>query len=192
MENNFFSIILATAIFVGGCNSEKKAAAPETLSNVSVRTSYSPTAKFPAGSKYAFVKFASDSEQTPEFALIDRRIQTTLAKQLREKGFKPAKYAKVDFFVAYTLGLQHEINILAAKSKEPGNNWIGVLVMPSDYVSGALLVEMIDAKSMEPVWLGIFNADIALASVSEKQKQQRVEYAVRELLKTFPPRSSNK
>ena len=193
MENKILFIILAAAvIFIGGCNLEKKAAVPQTLSNVSVRTSYSPTAKFPAGGKYAFVKFASDSEQEPEVALIGQRIQTALAKQLKEKGFKPVKYADVDFFVAYTVGLQHEINILTAKSKEPGNDWIGVLVIPNDYVSGALLVQMIDAKSMEPVWLGVFNADIALASVSEKQKQQRVEYAVRELLKTFPPSSNDK
>jgi len=46
---------------------------------------------------------------------------------------------------------------------------------------------MIDAKSMEPVWLGVFNADITLASVSEQEKQERVNYAVRELLKPFPP-----
>jgi hypothetical protein len=192
MDNKILSIILAVAIFAGGCNVERKTAVPETFSNVSVRTSYSPTAKFPAGSKYAFVEFASDNEQEPELALIYQRIQTALGDQLKKKGFKFAKYGDVDFFVAYTVGLQHEINILAAKSKEPGNNWIGVIVIPNDYVSGALLVQVIDARSMEPVWLGVFNADIEMVSVSEKQKQQRVAYAVRELLKTFPPGAINK
>jgi hypothetical protein len=192
MEYKIISTILAAAIFAGGCNMERKTAVPETFSNVSVRTSYSPDAKFPAGSKYAFVEYASDSEQRPEVASVEQRIQTALGDQLKKKGFKPAKYSDVDFFVAYNVGLQHEINVLAAKSKEPGNNWIGVLVIPNDYVSGALLVQMIDAKSMEPTWLGIFNTDITLTSVSEKQKKQRVEYAVKELLMTFPPSSSNK
>ncbi len=188
MENKILSIILTALTLAGGCYSEKKAAVPETLSNVTVRASYNPTAKFTRGSNYAFVKFASDSEQEPELALIDQRIQTALAKQLKEKGFKPAKYKGVGFFVTYTIGLQQEINVLAAKSKEQGNDWINVLVIPNDYVSGALLVQIIDAKSMEPIWLGICNADITLALVSEQQKQRRVEYVVTEMLKTFPPK----
>jgi len=187
MENKILCIILTAVVFAGGCSSEKKASVPETFSNVTVRATYNPDAQFTKGSKYAFVKYASDSEQGSELAMIDQRIQTALDKQLREKGFKPAENKGVDFFVAYTIGLQQEINVLAAQSKEKGNEWINVLVIPNDYVNGAVLVKIIDAKSMEPTWLGIFNADITLATVSEQQKQQRVAYAVRELLKTFPP-----
>jgi hypothetical protein len=60
--------------------------------------------------------------------------------------------------------------------------------MPNDYVTGALLVQVIDAKTLEPVWLGVFNADITIASVSEKEKQERVGYAVQKLLTAFPPK----
>ena len=81
-----------------------------------------------------------------------------------------------------------DINILVGKSKIEGNEWISALVVPNDYVSGALLVQIIDAKSMEPAGLGVFNAYITLAFVSEQEKQERVGYAVRELLKTFPPK----
>ncbi len=187
MENKILSIVLAAFVFVCGCASEKNTSMPETLSNVAVRTSYNPDAKFPKGSKYAFVTFASDIDKGPEFALIEKRIQTAMDKQLKEKGFKPAENKGVDFFVAYTIGLQHEINVLAAQSKEKGNEWINVLVIPDDYVNGAVLVKVIDARNMEPAWLGIFNADITLKTISEEQKQQRAAYAVKELLKTFPP-----
>ena len=188
MKSKMFSIILASALAVGGCGLEKKSSVPQTLSNVSVRTSYGPTAKFSAGSKYAFVKFASDSDQDGEAAMIGQRIQTSLSAELKKKGYKPGEYGDVRFLVAYTLQAQHEINILVGKSKAAGNEWISALVVPNDYVSGALLVQISDAKSMEPVWLGVFNADIALASVSESEKQVRVRYAVHELLKTFPPK----
>ena len=166
----------------------KKAAVPQTLSNVNVRTSFSPNAKFPAGSKYAFVKFASDSEKDDEASMIYQRIQTALSGELKKKGYKPGEYAEINFFVAYTLQLQQQIDILVGKSKVQGNEWIVALVSPDDYVSGALLVQIIDAKSMEPVWLGVFNADIAITSVSEPEKQERVGYAVHELLKAFPPK----
>jgi hypothetical protein len=188
MKTTIFSIMLAAVISVGGCSQEKKTPVPQTLSNVSVRTSYSPDAKFPAGSTYAFVTFASEGEQDPEVAKLDQRIQTALSNELKKKGFKPGDYADVRFFVAYTFVAQHQIDILIGKSKVQGNEWISALVVPNDYVSGALLVQMIDAQTMEPVWLGAFNADLSLASVNDQQKQERVNYAVHELLKPFPPK----
>jgi hypothetical protein len=186
MNKKIISFILTTVVIVSGCNSGKKAAMPETFSNVSVVTAHSPTAQFPAGSKYAFVKFASDSDQDTEAGLIVQRLQTALTEELKKKGYKPGEYSDVKFFVAYTLGLEQQIDILISKSKVQGNEWISALVVPKDYVSGALLVQIIDAKSMEPVWLGVFNADVRLDSVDEGAKRQRVGYAVQELLKTFP------
>ncbi|MCI0499886.1 MAG: DUF4136 domain-containing protein [Planctomycetales bacterium] len=188
MKAGIFFLILAAVVGVGGCNLEKKAVLPQTLSNVSVRTSYSPAAKFPAGSKYAFVTFASDSEESAEADKINHRIQASLSDALKTKGYKPGQYAEVHFFVAYTIALQHQIDVLVGKSEAHGSEWISAIVVPNDYVSGALLVQVIDAKSMEPVWLGAFNADLSLASVNEQQKQERVKFAVHELLKSFPPK----
>jgi len=184
---SMFSLVLFILV-TGGCNSEKKAAAPETFSNVSVVTAHGSDAQFPAGSKYAFVEFAPDTEQTGELALIDQRIQTALTKELRKKGYRPGEYGDVKFFVGYTLGVQQQIDVLIGKSKAAGNEWITAIVTPQNYVSGALLVQIINAKTMEPVWLGVFNADVKLVSVSEKAKQERTAYAVRELLKSFPPK----
>lgn len=185
MKIQLLSVILSSVIVLCGCNiNEKKGS--ETLSNVAVRTSSKPAATFPAGSKYAFVTFASDSEQTEPDA-IDQRIQSSLSAELKKKGYKPANSSDVTFFVAYTLALQQQFDVLIAKSQVQGNEWIAGLVVPDDYVSGALLVQVIDAKSMEPVWIGVFNADVAITQVSEKEKQERVGFAVKQLLKSFPP-----
>jgi hypothetical protein len=180
-------VILAAVILAVGCDLGKKTT-PSTLTNTGIRTSYNPSSKFPASSKYAFVQFASDDSQDSEVAMVDGRIKKALAGELKKKGYKPGEYEGVDFFVVYALGLQQQIDVLVAKSKVQGNEWITAVVAPSDYVNGALVVQMIDAKSMEPVWLGVFNADVALKSVSEQEKQERVKYAVSELLKSFPPK----
>jgi len=58
MKTRLWIPLLATVMIAGGCQSDQKAQ-PQTLSNVSVRTSYSPNAKFPAGSQYAFVTVVS-------------------------------------------------------------------------------------------------------------------------------------
>jgi hypothetical protein len=188
MKSTFLSFSMVMVIAVCGCGMFEKTTSPATLENVGVRTSYSPSSKFPAGVQYAFVQFASDESQDSEVAMIDGRIKTALAGELKKKGYKAGEYEGIDFFVVYALGLQQQIDILVAKSKAQGNEWITAVVAPSDYVNGALVVQMIDAKTMEPVWLGVFNADVALKSVSEQEKQERVRYAVRELLKSFPPK----
>jgi hypothetical protein len=187
MKKGFVHFVLAAVIVLGGCHSDNKPV-PQTLSNVNVTTSYSSAAKFPAGSNYAFVTFASDEGRSDEADQIDRRIQKALSDELKKKGYKPGEYANINFFVAYTFGLQQQIDVLIGKSKVQGNEWISVVTTAKDYVNGALLVQIIDAKSMEPVWLGVFNADIRLVSVSEQAKRERVGYAVRELLKAFPPK----
>jgi hypothetical protein len=188
MKSLILSIVLAAIVFLAGCNMNNKAAMPETFSNVSIRTASSPDAKFPAGSKYAFVNFVSDIEQDDEAGMIYQRIQKSLSSELKKKGYKPGGHSDVSFFVSYAIGLQQEINVLVGESKTQGKEWISAIVVPNDYVTGALLVQVIDAKTMEPVWLGVFNADVAIASVSEKEKQERVGYAVQKLLTAFPPK----
>lgn len=188
MKSLHLAGVILMFVVIGGCTMSKKTAVPNTLSNVGVRTSYSPTAQFPQGAHYAFVQFAPGDSQDSETAMIDQRIKKALAGALKQKGYKPGEYEDINFFVVYALGLQHQIDVLVAKSKVQGNEWITAVVAPSDYVNGALVVQMIDAKTMEPVWLGVFNADVAITSLSEQEKQTRADYAVRELLKHFPPK----
>jgi hypothetical protein len=181
-------VLMVAVVTLSGCQMGKPAAVPATFSNVSVVTAADPSAKFPSGSRYAFVKYAADSDKTGEAAMVQQRIEKAMTEELKKKGFKPGEYSDIRFFVAYTIGLQHEIDVLLGKSKEQGKEWITAVVMPRDYVTGALLVQVIDAKSMEPVWLGVFNADMQLVSVDEQAKRERVGYAVHEVLKSFPPK----
>jgi hypothetical protein len=187
MKKGVVCLLGVAVIFVGGCYSDNKTV-PKTLANVNVNTSSGSAAKFPPGSKYAFVTFAADEGRGETADQIDQRIQKALSDELKKKGYRPGEYTGINFFVAYTFGLQQQIDVLVGKSQVQGNEWISVVTTAKDYVNGALLVQIIDAKSMEPVWLGVFNADIRLVAVSEQAKRERVGYAVRELLKSFPPK----
>jgi hypothetical protein len=184
MKNSVLLILSAAVLVFGGCN---KDTSPQTFSNVHIKSSSSPAAKFPAGSSYAFVQIAGDSVLEGEEAMVDKRIRTALADELKTKSYKPGSDSDTTFFVAYSLKVQQEIDVLAGIGGQPGNEWVAIILTPEDYVGGALFVQVIDAKKMTPVWAGIFNANIELAKVSEREKKKRVGYAVRELLKTFPP-----
>ncbi|MCD6176180.1 MAG: DUF4136 domain-containing protein [Planctomycetes bacterium] len=52
----------------------------------------------------------------------------------------------------------------------------------------ALVIDIFDAAELKPIWRGLCNMNIALADVSDEERNQRARYAVRELLKTFPPK----
>lgn len=188
MQGRKLCISLMSVILAAGCNLSNKTTPPSTFANVAVRTSYDPSSKFPAGAKYAFVQFASGVLQDSEAGMIDQRLKSALSAKLNQKGYKAGEYEEIDFFVVYGLDIWQQIDVLGAKSKVEGNEWIAAIAAANDYVNGALVLQMIDAKSMQPVWVGVFNADVELKSVSEKEKQQRVNYAVSELLKSFPPK----
>ncbi|MHC4553071.1 MAG: DUF4136 domain-containing protein, partial [Planctomycetota bacterium] len=69
-----------------------------------------------------------------------------------------------------------------------GEEWITVVGMPDDFIEGALVVDVIDYTNLRTVWRGVCHVNIALLEVSETEKQQRVQYAVKKLLETFPPK----
>jgi hypothetical protein len=135
-----------------------------------VRKSFS-LPRFSRGSHYAFVQFAA-AVTAVKRGQIEQRLRTSLSNELKSKGYKPGEYSDIDFFVVYTLGLQHEIEVLIGKSKVQGNEWITALVAPNDYVSGALLVQMIDAKKMEPCG-GCVKAIVALVSIARPTNTKR-------------------
>jgi hypothetical protein len=190
MRKGMVLVLLAAVIVLSGCQyfKGKEAAVPQTFSNVSVVTAYSPSATFPRGSTYAFVKLADETDLSDEAAIVQQRIEKALTAELKKKGYKASQGTEVDFFVVYTVGLRQEVNVLLAKSKKEGNQWMAAVVAPQNYVNGALLVEVIDAKKMEPTWVGVFNADVGLIKVDEQAKGERVAYAVQNVLKTFPPK----
>ncbi len=177
-------MILAAVILIGAC---RKNTPPKTLSNMNVKTSSSPEARFPAGSQYALVKQTFDMSQQGEAAAINQRIQTALTNELAAKGYNAGNPAEADFFVGYSLKVQQEMDDLMGLSKEQGNEWMAAILSPEGYASGAFFVQIVNARKKKPVWMGVFNAEISLAEVSEQKKQARIAYAVRELLKSFSP-----
>ncbi len=178
-------ISLVTAILIGGCN---KNTSPKTFSNMDVKTTYSTAANYPAGTGYAIVNLPSAVDPDSEEARIEQRIQTALANELTSKGYKPVNAAEAQFYVAWSLQVKQDIDVLAGMSDEPGNEWIAVILTPEEYVGGALMVQIMDARKKMPVWLGVFNANVELTDVGEQEKKERIAFAMRELLKSFPPK----
>lgn len=184
-KNMFICCVFVVAV-ISGCS--KPLEQPETMSDMQVVTTYNPQAAFPKSAAYTFLRERPEQEDLPEDAqVIVRRLRDAIKDQLKDKKYKSAK-DQIDYIVDYEIVAEYSIGVLAERSEIQGEEWITVIGVPSDFIKGALVIDVIDAVKLKPVWRGVCNANIALAEVSEDEKDRRAQYAVQELLKTFPPK----
>jgi hypothetical protein len=80
------------------------------------------------------------------------------------------------------------LQFLAARAETSDQEWLSIVGIPDEFIKGSLVIDVIEAKTLKPVWRGICNANVASVGVSEKEKDKRVKYAVQQMLKTFPPK----
>ena len=179
--------IMITSFVFSGCSSNQQAP-PSTISDIVVSTTYDPQAKFPNTATYAFLRMNPEQEGlTPEAVSIMKRLRKAIQGELNKRKYKISKGGEIDYLIDYHIVATHTVEILAQRTQLSGREWLSVVGIPDDFIKGSLVIDAIDVKSLKPVWRGVCKANIALASISEEEKQKRAKYAVKQLLKTFPP-----
>lgn len=190
MSKHFVLLSLAVSVilFAAGCNRSQEA--PETYSDLKIATTFDPQIQFPRSANYAFIQVSPEQgDLSSEAEAIVNRIRQSLTKELKSKRYRVnLNHDRIDFLVDYELVAQHNVSVLAERTRVAGEDWITVVGIPDDFITGALVVDVIDVKRLRTVWRGICDVNIALLPVSEKEKEQRVQYAVQKLLETFPPK----
>ena len=187
MKRIYVLFIMVTNIVFSGCSSHQQVL-PSTISDIVISTTYDPKAKFPNSATYAFLR--KDPEQEglpPEAESIVKRLREAIQDGLKSKKYKISKDGEIDYLIDYHIVATRNVEILAKRTQLSGQEWLSIVGIPDNFIKGSLVIDAIDVKSLKPVWRGVCNANIALASVSEQDKQTRARYAVRQLLKTFPP-----
>ena len=187
MKKIFILFIVVTNIVFSGCTSNQQTL-PSTISDIVISTTYNPKARFPDTATCAFLKKDPGQEGlVSEAVAIAQRIREALQDGLKKKRYRISKGEEIDYLIDYRIVAQQNVKILAERTQISGQEWLTVVGIPDNFIKGSVVVDVIDVKSLKPVWRGICNANIALAPVSEQEKQTRAKYAVRQLLKTFPP-----
>jgi len=182
------SVVLLFVIFISfGCHSDQLAN-PASMSDITVATTYDPQINIPQKGFYAFIGMALEQENlNSESAQIQKRITTALGGELKAKGYKPYKNGKMDLLIDYTVVAQHSINIFAERTEADGSEWLSVVGVPDKFIEGAVVVDIINPKTLKPIWRGVVNANVATTPASEAEKEARAKYAMQQLMKTFPP-----
>ena len=132
---------------------------------------------------------------------VDMRIRMAVGAQLLSKGYRRLYDEKPDFYVTYHIGLkdmaptvstQYYSNGMAgrpfsysADTRSTGNEKPTINEAPA-YLTGSLLIDIIDAASNQLVWRGIAAAEVD-TSLTSAERDERTRTIVHKMLSHFPP-----
>jgi hypothetical protein len=140
---------------------------------------YDKTVNFSALKTYAW---APDGNIQDE--LTHKRVVAAVDAQLAAKGMRPVEAgATPDVIVTYRAGVRQELEVNGYTGYRL-NRWSSARV--EQVPVGALLVEMVDAKTKEVVWRGMATKDLDVDASPEK-REKNINKAAEKLFKKYPP-----
>jgi uncharacterized protein DUF4136 len=163
------------------------------------------SADFTAYHSYAWL--SGDQEKTgdrrADSSAVDMRIRIAVGTQLRLKGYKALPGGKPDFYVAYHIGLKDSSPSIstpyysdgmaghafthAADTRSAGTSTSAVNEPPPSYLTGSLLIDIIDAASQKLVWRGSAAGEVD-PGLTSQQRDERTKAIVQSILSKFPPK----
>ena len=166
---------------------------------------YDRSANFSAYHSYAWL--SGDQEKTgdrrADSSAVDMRIRIAVGTQLRLKGYQALPDGKPDFYVAYHIGLKDSSPSLstqyysdgmagqaftrAADTRSAGKSTPAANEPPPSYLTGSLLIDIIDAASQKLVWRGSAAGEVD-PGLTSQQRDERTKAIVQSILSQFPPK----
>jgi hypothetical protein len=164
------------------------------------------SADFSAYHTYAWL--SGDQEKTgdrrADSSSVDMRIRIAVGTQLRLKGYQALPEGKPDFYVAYHIGLKDSSPSIStqyysdgmagrafshsADTRSAGKPAAAVNETPSSsYLTGSLLIDIIDAASQKLVWRGTAAGEVD-PGLTSQQRDERTKAVVQKVLSHFPPK----
>jgi hypothetical protein len=140
---------------------------------------YDKSVNFAALKSYAW---APDGNIQDE--LTHKRIVAAVDAQLAAKGLRRVEAgATPDVIVAYRAGVRQELQVNGYGAYRL-NRWNSARV--EQVPVGALLVELLDAKTRNVVWHGMATKDLDVDASPEK-REKNINQAAEKLFKNYPP-----
>ncbi|RJP58986.1 MAG: DUF4136 domain-containing protein [Candidatus Auribacter fodinae] len=160
-----------------------------------ITTNYDTEANFASLKTFDWMPNARITVNDPRVIdhVVESNIRSAVISALAEKGYTMDTSGNPDFYVAYHASLQEKTDTVTY------NRYYGYTgryeywgpqmeeTYTYTYDEGTLILDFIDAKTKQPIWRGSAKADVRFNN-SPEQKRNKVNQAVTEMLKTFPPK----
>jgi hypothetical protein len=159
---------------------------------------------FSAYHTYAWM--SGDQEKTgdrrADSSAVDMRIRIAVGTQLRLKGYQTLPEGTPDFFVAYHVGLKDSSPSISTQYYSDGmaghafshsadsrstSGAAPSLNETASYLTGSLLIDVIDAVTKKLVWRGTAAGEVD-PGLTSQQRDERTKAIVHSILSHFPPK----
>jgi hypothetical protein len=128
--------------------------------------------------------------------IVEARVQAAVDKQLQAQGYQKVSQ-NPDFRIGWHGAIDQKLDVQTVDHYYgyAWDPWYSPFYMsPSvpetrvrEYQEGTLILDFVDAASKKLVWRGTAQAELR-QSASASKRQERLEEAVRGILKDFPPK----
>jgi hypothetical protein len=147
---------------------------------------YDKTADFSRLKTYAWAQGASVNDE-----LNHKRIIAAVEAQLAAKGFTKVEASEnPDVLVAYSARFGRDVQVTGYSTGWGGTRWgpgrTGSARV-EETVTGALSVDIVDAKTKSILWRGIARKDLDVDASPEK-RNKNINKAMEKLFKNYPPK----
>ena len=164
-----------------------------SCSGIRVTTDYDPNADFTKVRSYAWLDEQSgvQGDRADVTSLLDRRVRRSVDTELQKKGLSAANRTAADALVTYHLGVETKLDVNTIDTGYGyGRGWyrggVSTHTTVTEYQEGTLLIDIVDPKAKQLIWRGSGQARIRRSSTPE-EREQRIDEAVAEILKSYPP-----
>jgi hypothetical protein len=159
------------------------------------------------GAYHTYAWLSGDQERTgdrrADSSAVDMRIRIAVGTQLRLKGYQALSEGTPDFYLAYHVGLKDSSPDISSRYYSDGmaghafvhsadTRTAGKTPPPPttespSYLTGSLLIDIVDGASQKLVWRGSAAGDVDPGLTSE-QRDERTKRIVTKILSHFPPK----
>ena len=163
-------------------------------SGIRVTTDYDPSADFTRLRSYAWLDEQSgvEGDRSDVTSLLDRRVRRAVDAEMQRKGLSAVDRGQADVLVAYHLGVETKLDVNTINSGYGGGPYgyrggVYSHTTVTEYQEGTLLIDVVEPKAKQLIWRGSGQARI-WKSTTPAEREKRIDQAVGEILKSFPPR----
>jgi hypothetical protein len=192
MKKLWFSLMILP-VFLAAC------------STMSTNSDWDKNANFSALKTYDWVSGHQEKSTNPRLNsdLLNTRIRTAIDNTLQAKGYQKATGGNPDFWVSYSTSIEQKMDATTFSTPYAIPYGVGpgfshqargywgyhdTETFVTQYDEGTLLIDIADANTKKLIWRGSVS-DVIDPNATPEKREARINAAVAEALKKFPPNS---
>jgi hypothetical protein len=160
-------------------------------SSISVNYDYDKNVDWAKYKTYGWMEAPQNSgdptSTLPNTTFLGERIHNSVQYEMEQRGLSLGD--EPELLVVYHIGTQEKIQVTDWGYRYSDYYWGygGRQIDVSQYTEGSLVIDLVDAESMNLVWRATGTGTVDKSQKSPDEMQSRIDNIVNQIMKSFPP-----